>query len=207
MDVPVALLTSKPYPTEALSSDGLVAWLAQTGRELPFILEPRLAAHPDLAVLVGTGTLPTLRVVTIADAGGACAPLYVYLRMATTDCSVDNISTGGLAGLIDSATGTLLSATTSVGGTMDVHPLTGRPLVGARIPMVNLACRQSLQMHAALIACQDVPVPVVGWDVAVTSDGPAFIEGNILSDLSTPQKLLNTGAWTDARFERASCPG
>lgn len=39
--------------------------------------------------------------------------------------------------------------------------------------------------------------------MAVTADGPAFVEGNILSDLSTPQKLLGTGAWTDARF-RAS---
>lgn len=203
VEAPLALLTKAPYPPQPLSAAELVAWLSEAGRELPFILEPRLRAHPDLAALVGTATLPTLRVVTVADSTGRCAVLYAYLRSATADSPVDNVSSGGVAALVDPVTGRIGAASTLVGSPAPVHPLTGRTLVGSVVPLTDQACAQSLRMHAALISSQAIPVPIAGWDVAVTDRGPVFIEGNVLSDLSTPQKLLDRGSWSDETFSRS----
>jgi hypothetical protein len=200
LDTPIALLTSDRYPTEPMTATALIAWLQRTGRQLPFVIEPRLKTHPRLADLVGNSTLPTLRVLTMSDRSGACSLLYVYLRAATTDSPVDNISTGGIAAMIDPQTGRLGAGTTSYGGVARTHPLTGLTLEGFDVPCVGLACVQSIQVHRALTAMQDLPVPILGSDVAVTDAGPVFVEGNVLSDLSTAQKLLGKGSWASETF-------
>ena len=55
----------------------------------------------------------------------------------------------------------------------DTHPDTGIPLVGYQLPMVPEAI--AMAKEAAQVFPQ---VGHVGWDMAVTPDGPAIIEGN-----------------------------
>ena len=58
----------------------------------------------------------------------------------------------------------------------DVHPVTGTAFVGFQLPMWDevLATVRSIARKAYLLPqCH-----YLGWDVALTPDGPAVIEGN-----------------------------
>lgn len=68
------------------------------------------------------------------------------------------------------------------------------------MPFVEQVRASCVAAHTAVAGAQPLLVPVLGWDVAVTADGPTFLEGNPLSDLGIAQKLTGHGAWEDARF-------
>jgi hypothetical protein len=200
VDNPATHLGGTKYPTEALSADALVAWLRQAANELPFILQPRLKACSELVELVGDRTLPTARILTVCDRAGVSSLVYAYLRFAIGDVPVDNVSAGGAASMIDLRTSQLGPASTRFAGSVDVHPMTGRRLLGFKVPQFDLACSYAVRLHQALAASQEIPVPLLGWDLAFTEGTPLVIEGNSLSAISTPQMLVGRGAWADEPF-------
>jgi hypothetical protein len=194
---------ASPYPSAPLDRAALVRWFTEMGRTVPFVIEVRVAAHPAIAALVGSHTLPTLRVVSLLDAAGRCSILFMYLRAAVTDSPVDNVSAGGLASMVDPVTNTLGPATTSVGDTLHAHPLTGQTIAGFTMPFAAEVRAACMTAHLAVARAQPLLVPVIGWDVTVTADGPLFLEGNTLSDLSTAQKLAGAGCWANPQFSDA----
>ncbi len=193
---------TRSYPDSPVSPDALIAWLTETSATIGFIVEPRLTVHPDLSAVVGNATLSTLRVVTVLDHDDVCQVLYVYLRSAVVDSPVDNVSAGGLAALVDLHTGRLGRATTGFGQQVDEHPLTGRRLTGLVVPFLQRVLEVCRAAHIGVARDETHLVPVLGWDVAVTADGPCFLEGNPLSDLSTAQKLSGQGSWTQDAFRQ-----
>ena len=57
------------------------------------------------------------------------------------------------------------------------HPDTGAPIAGHRLP----CWAETMALAtAALDAAHDRPS--IGWDVAITDDGPVLVEGNTLSN-------------------------
>jgi hypothetical protein len=202
VDAPKTSVTER-YPDSPMTAIEIVDFFRRVAARIPFVIEPRLVAHARLRELVGSGTLPTLRVVTAIDASGKAGTLALYLRAATTDTPVDNVSGGGIAALIDPDTCRIGVAVTGFGGEVADHPLTRRRLKDAVVPFADAASVIGMAMHGAVAAAQDVPVPVLGWDIAVTDDGPVFVEGNPLSDLTTAQKLLDRGFWADPMFRSA----
>ena len=68
------------------------------------------------------------------------------------------------------------------GETYEIHPMTGKRIPGTQIPYwdeVRAMC---------LSAMHRVPqVRFVAWDVAITPDGPVFIEGNSFPSHAIPQ--------------------
>ena len=54
-----------------------------------------------------------------------------------------------------------------------VHPLTGKPIVGYRIPFWNEI--RTMVKELGLVVPE---LRYTGWDVAITSKGPILIEGN-----------------------------
>jgi Sugar-transfer associated ATP-grasp len=200
IDTPALPLGNLTYPTGPLAPAALLAWLQQAGRRVPLLLEPRLTAHARLLDLVGSATLPTLRVVTASDRAGACALVYGYLRFAASDISVDNGAAGGIGAMVDPDTAQLGVAGRLFGPDVRVHPVTGRTLAGFAVPDAGLAFEYCLQAHRVLAAHQPCPVPVVGWDVALLDGGPVLTEGNPVCAISTPQKLLDQGSWAITPF-------
>ena len=94
------------------------------------------------------------------------------LRLIAGDSAHDNFDygrTGNLIANLDVATGDIR---TVIGGTGDpraicqvtVHPRTGVPLIGYRVPLWPRA-RDLVQRAARAFA----PLRTIGWDVAVTS--------------------------------------
>jgi hypothetical protein len=146
-----------------------------------FILQERLKNHPDLEQLTGSAYLQTVRIATLVDRRGDARVIYAEWKLIAGDLPTDNYSfgrSGNYLANIALETGALGPAMTlapdGVGSRVaEVHPRTGRSLVGYRLPgwddLVALARRCALLFQ---------PLRTVGWDIGVTARGPVVIEGN-----------------------------
>ena len=118
--------------------------------------------------------LNTVRIITqLAD--DKVEYLGARLRISVNS-PVDNLAAGNLAAPIDMRTGTvngpgIYSDITK--SQKSVHPVTGKPIEGFVIPFWREVV--DLAEKAALHTPQNKSV---GWDIAVTSEGPELIEGN-----------------------------
>ena len=61
--------------------------------------------------------------------------------------------------------------------TVSAHPKTKIPFEGVRLPFWAEACHLVRQT-----AVKFIPIRTIGWDVALTPDGPVIVEGNIWWD-------------------------
>lgn len=158
------------------SAAELVARLAEQSLNGPVLLQRRLVNHTAIARL-SPRALSTIRVMTTAVTGRAPAFLVGVLRMGTGDATADNFAQGGIAAPVDAETGELGDARG-----LDVndlpcvhygHPDTGEPIAGTRLPFWRESVDLALRAHALL-----GDLPVVGWDIAITPNGPVIVEGN-----------------------------
>ena len=99
---------------------------------------------------------------------------YVTVKMGRGDGYRDNSGQGGVLCRVDPDTGKIVSdATDDYFNVYDRHPDTGIVFKGYQIPMMAEAI--ALAKEAALVVPK---VRHIGWDIAITPDGPAIIEGN-----------------------------
>ena len=137
------------------------------------VIEQQLVQHPDLNTLYPLA-INSYRIVTlVADGVAHCA--YAVSKSGNEGKYVDNMENSGICCPIDQETGKIAGcAHTSALINYDVHPYTGVKLVGFALPFV----KESVEL--AKKAAMEVPqIRYVGWDVCVTPDGPAIIEGNV----------------------------
>ena len=155
----------------SMERDALLKRMRERGYNL---VEAYVQQHPRLAELSPSG-LNTVRMVTVLDENDQVHILGAILRMSVNSF-VDNIAMGNIASPIDLETGVLQSE----GVYKDItkppvaqHPVTGTQIVGFQIPHWNAV----LEMidRAAL---HDRSNRSIGWDVAITENGPSLIEGN-----------------------------
>jgi len=137
------------------------------------MVEEFVTQHPALMKLSPSG-LNTVRIITQLN-NNSIDFLGARLRISVNS-PVDNMAAGNLAAAINMETGTL----TSLGVYSDItrqeqvtHPVTGKPITGFIIPFWNEVI--DLAKRAALHTSENRSV---GWDIAITSDGPELIEGN-----------------------------
>lgn len=144
------------------------------------LLEELLIQHPDMARLCPT-SVNTVRIATLLGDKQE-GIVYAFLRIGNGKV-MDNVDQGGMAARVDLASGKLLTvAADKAGNVFDKHPMTGTPIIGFTIPYFE----EAKQM--CLAAMRKVPqVRFVAWDVAITADGPRFIEGNSFPSHAVPQ--------------------
>ena len=127
----------------------------------------------------------TLRIVTI-NKNGKCYVLSSLLRVGTSKTgNVDNWAAGGLAIGIDNATGYLkeYGFYKPVHGLKEsVHPDTGVIFSDFKVPQYKEACELACKAHRAFYN-----IRAIGWDIAITENGPMFIEGNDNWEISLQQ--------------------
>ncbi|SDM60050.1 sugar-transfer associated ATP-grasp domain-containing protein [Acetanaerobacterium elongatum] len=157
------------------------------------LCEEYVVQHPALSAIY-PDSVNTLRIVSVVREDGGVDITRCLVRFGSGGV-VDNISSGGMAALIDSKTGQIIKpAYDENGSTHYVHPITGAPIVGVVIPMFD----EVLQMVTR--AAKEVPqVRYCAWDVAVCENGPVFIEGNQYPGAEIqqlpPHNENNTGIW------------
>ncbi len=144
------------------------------------ILEEMVKQHEDMASLCAT-SVNTCRIATLLG-DKQQGIVYAFLRIGNGKV-VDNVDCGGMAARIDLDSGMLLTVgADKQGNTFEKHPKTGTPIVGFTIPYWEEAKAMCLE------AAKKVPqMRFVAWDVAITPDGPTFIEGNSFPSHAIPQ--------------------
>ena len=144
------------------------------------ILEELLVQHEVMAGMCPT-SVNTVRVATmLGDKQEGI--VYAFLRIGNGKV-MDNVDQGGMAARVDLESGTLKTvAADKAGNVYEKHPMTGTPIVGFAIPYWEEAKDMCLR------AMHKVPqMRYVAWDVAITPDGPRFIEGNSFPSHAVPQ--------------------
>lgn len=137
------------------------------------LLEDVVDQHPDVERL-HPGSVNCLRIITMLSEEGEPKVMYVVQKMGLGDSFVD---CNCMFSPVDVETGTIKypahSGDTPRGIVYETQPDTGIRLVGYQLPYIREAVAMCLE--AAKVVPQ---VRYVGWDVAITKDGPEFIEGN-----------------------------
>lgn len=150
----------------------LIEHCRERARSHSRILQVRLRNHPDVAPL-SRAALCTLRMVTYKLPGERSRYFRTCLRMPHGDEVVDNFTPGGVAAAVLPSGELGRGARPFVSEPVDVHPDTGGRITGRVIPHWEDAQQIVLTAHDAF----DLD-GMIGWDVAITPDGPLLLEGN-----------------------------
>ena len=138
------------------------------------LVEQAVIQHDELNKLCPS-SVNTLRIVTL-NINDKSHFLYALLRVGSGNNHVDNISSGGMYTLIgDDGVLHFPAFCDKTGLYYDEHPLTHTSFQGFAVPMFSEA------VELCLKAAQVKPgLAYIGWDAAITPNGPVLIEGNIL---------------------------
>nr|WP_241696914.1 sugar-transfer associated ATP-grasp domain-containing protein [Mariprofundus sp. KV] len=157
--------------------------LAEVGLRLldyDYLLQPMLQNHPRISSLCTTGRLVTLRLVSGLLKGQPEA-MFALLEVPYSD-----VPRASYCMNIQLASGKLFSRHPDQSG--DYRQLIDR-LEGKVLPFWQEAVDLCLEAHSL------VPdLPVSGWDVAVTPDGPCLLEGNLQWDVEKHQLIMDAPA-------------
>jgi hypothetical protein len=173
---------------ERLTSKQLLARLTDRAQCRPLLVQRRVETHSDLVELT-SGALPTVRVTICLNEKGEPEVVSAVFRMAIGDNrTVDNLHAGGIASGVRLDDGAL-SAASNLGmdarlGWLDRHPDSGAAITGRRLPLWKETKALAVQAHRAF-----ADRVLVGWDIAITDDGPVVVEGNSSPDLDIIQRF------------------
>ncbi len=138
-----------------------------------YVYEEYLEQHPEMARL-NPGSVNALRVYTFVEDDLEVTIWGMYLRVGVHS-RFDSVSQGGVALGINAKGQTCHPAFSKnpFAQTPSLHPLTQQPLFDFQVP--HFEAIKPLVCEAARRLPQ---VRVIGWDVAITAEGPCLIEGN-----------------------------
>ncbi len=152
-----------------------------------YLVQTYIVQHPEID-RVYDKSVNTLRILTVMDKdNGEPVPVAGEVRFGAHDSVVDNLAAGGVAVGIDLKTGRLSEYGICKKGSIKrtpVHPDSQIRFAEIRIPFVREAVEQAVRLHARLSS-----IRVIGWDVAITPDGPVFVEGNDNPEISGLQTV------------------
>ena len=152
-----------------------------------YLVQTCIVQHPEINRIYDK-SVNTLRVLTVIDKDtGKPVPVAGEVRFGAHDSVVDNLAAGGVAVGIDLITGQMSEYGICKKGAIKrtpVHPDSQVRFAEVRIPFVREAVEQAVKLHAKLSS-----IRVIGWDIAITSDGPVFIEGNDNPEVSGLQTV------------------
>lgn len=161
----------KVIATSGLNNEALKKALTESGNDYA---EEFVTQHSELMRMSPSG-LNTVRIITQLNKNDEVDLLGCRLRI-TINSSVDNLAAGNIAAPIDEATGKV----TGPGVYSDItkqdeykHPVTETEIPGFQVPYWNEAVAM---VKAAALANKGNRS--IGWDVAITQNGPELIEGN-----------------------------
>lgn len=144
------------------------------------IVEEYVVQHSELLRL-SPNSVNTLRIVTVSSNdfpvtkdGKHVDVAYATLRIGDGNAVVDNFHSGGMCANVDLKTGELITDASDDACNIYInHPATGVKIKGFVIPYF----KEALDMVNEAIIKNNIE-GYLGWDVAITNDGPLLIEIN-----------------------------
>lgn len=159
---------------------GLVSLLGMPGGDTESIIQKRLFDAAPLRSLSGRRGLQTMRINTLQD-GDHVSILFYMIKILAGQTASDNFSMGTTGNLIaygDPDDGILRGAVglSECGSGMRrvvTHPGTGMRFDGFRLPHWH----EAIDLAKTAQRCFPT-LPTLGWDIALTEEGPQIIEAN-----------------------------
>ena len=152
-----------------------------------YLVQTCVVQHPEMARIYDK-SVNTLRILTVMDKEtGKPVPVAGEVRFGAHGSVVDNLAAGGVAVGIDLQTGQLSEFGICKKGDAKrtpVHPDSQVRFADVRLPYVREAVAKAEALHAKLPS-----IRLIGWDIAITPDGPVFIEGNDNPEISGLQTV------------------
>lgn len=150
-----------------------------------WLIQPVIEQHPALKAF-GTKSVNTIRIITIKGKSGGISVFNAFLRLgASKDSFVDNRAIGGYGIGIDIDSGKLMKygfQHDQFGVKTDKHPLSGILFEGYQIPFWKETIELIEKAHRQFYEIQSI-----GWDVAISENGPILLEGNDDWEIGGPQ--------------------
>ena len=150
-----------------------------------YLFQKRLTQHPEMSRLYDR-SINSIRLVTVRDLRTQnIVVLPSILRIGANGNVVDNTSQGGIAVGFNLETGQLHQYgfyKPQFGRRVESHPDSKVVFADFYIPFIKEAIEQAKRFHSFL---EDIHS--IGWDIAISPDGPVFIEGNDNWEINGPQ--------------------
>ena len=158
-----------------------------------YIFQPFTENHADIKAINPT-TLNTVRIVTCRTPAGTIELWDSgMMRIGRAKANVDNFAKGGIGVGIDES-GRLKRFGYSHDSQLnyaktDRHPDSQIVFEGREVPFYRESVELATKAHALFPSLQ-----TIGWDVAITADGPTLVEGNHDWDMEMLQVVHHKGA-------------
>ena len=158
----------------AVSLDELIGEIVRVFPE-GYLFQDVVEQHPQVSAIAGS-TVSTVRFVTVVEEGTPRV-LYTVWKLASPTAMADNNwQDGSMLARLCAESGTVEYCVTGSGpdaAEVTEHPVSGRPIVGVRLPHWQDAVDLVVKAHSIF------PINgVLGWDVALGPTGPVLIECN-----------------------------
>lgn len=137
------------------------------------IIQKRIRQHSKMSTLYPK-SVNTIRLLSIHHPDGI-QPLAAILRMGANGVC-DNLTAGGVAAGINMETGKLTRygvMRPDFGRMTDRHPVSGTIFENFEVPFFREAVETISRLHKFFYG-----IKCIGWDIAITENGPVIIEGN-----------------------------
>lgn len=159
--------------------------------EAPYLIQNIIEQLPEIDAIYPK-SLNTVRITTFYDKVKQQAlPFAGLYRAGARGGEVDNWAIGGVLVGLDVFTGRLGKYgyfKHGYGGKSERHPDTGFVFENFQLPIYEEALQQAISLHEKLKG-----IPIIGWDIALTMDGPVFIEGNDNIEIGPLQLSVGKG--------------
>ncbi|KHK97339.1 hypothetical protein LK09_11065 [Microbacterium mangrovi] len=151
--------------------DDVAAWRDARLADGQTLVEQVLTQDAAMASLY-PDSVNTVRLITYLDPQGVFHVIAGVLRIGNGNV-IDNFAGGGMFTMLDDDGVALYPAVDKHSHIFRTHPVTGTAIAGFAVPRYD----EIVTMVDGL--ARRIPqIPYVGWDIAITPDGPAVIEAN-----------------------------
>jgi len=145
------------------------------------MIQKRLRNHDDISYMTGFDMLQTVRICTFVNDDNEVKVLFCFYKIAGEEGLADAFSlgkTGNMAAEVNVETGQLkdvyiLDFEKNYFRTVSKNPKTGVDMAGFQLPHWQ-ACLDLVEK----LAIDFLPLRTLGWDFAITDEGPVVLEGN-----------------------------
>ena len=127
----------------------------------------------------------TLRIVTVRK-NHKTTVMFRIIRIGNGKANVDNFHQGGMFSKVGENGVVVKPAIDNQSNVYTVHPVTGVRIEGFQVPMFDKVIDCAVRASAVI-----EQVGMVGWDVAITEDGPELVEGNQLPGYDLYQSKIH----------------
>jgi len=179
----IVLHTNRPVTDSDSKLQYVFSHLKMHPKFSHWLVQERLENHALLQALNPAQALQTVRIVTCVERDKKVRVIAAQWRVASTDAPIDSFAYGTNKNLLCNLYPDTGKIEVCYRGknfplefgleTHNDHPETGEALVGRHLP--NWQALLDLSRRAANAF---MPSRCIGWDMAITNDGPVLIEGN-----------------------------